>query len=360
MKALLSKLRLPVIQAPMAGHGWTSALAGAVANVGCVGSLGFAYSTPPAIEDDLKAARSLAPKGVLHANFFVYKDPPSSAFANEVEATNALKDLPFCKEHNIQFEIPRKPYFPDLMTQLEPIWKFKPQLLSFHFGIPSAEIISQAKRLGILVGITATSVKEMILIHNAGADFVIAQGIEAGGHRGIMDNFTSTSSSTNENELADENLSLETLIVSIKPHCKLPIIAAGGIMTGYDISRMLNIGVSGVQMGTAFLTCTESGTSPAHRRFLLEGKKDTTFTKHFSGRKARGLKNEFIEKMLNKPFLPFPVQNFMTGSMRKKAKELNNGEYESMWAGSRYRECRNVSAAELINQLELEYKEANK
>jgi nitronate monooxygenase len=359
MKALLSKLRLPVIQAPMAGGPSTLALAGAVASSGCVGSLGFAYSTPQTIESELRATRELAPNGILHANFFVYKDPPSSAFANEVEATNALKDLPFCKENDIKFEIPRKPYFPDLMTQLEPIWKFKPQLLSFHFGIPSSEVLSQAKRLGILVGITATSVKEMILIQNAGADFIIAQGIEAGGHRGIMDNFTSTSSSTKENELADENLSLETLIVSIKPHCKLPIIAAGGMMTGYDISRMLNNGVSGIQMGTAFLTCSESGASESHRRYLLERKKDTTFTKHVSGRKARGLKNEFIEKMLNKPVLPFPVQNIVTGPMRKKAKELNNGEYESMWAGSRYRECRDLSAKELIDQLESEFKEAN-
>ena len=337
-----SQLELPIIQAPMAGGINTPQLACAVANAGGVGSFGFAYNTPQKINDDLVATQALT-KGFINANFFIFTPVALPEFDIQSAAIDALKSLPIDGEYSVS--IPQSPFFPDLNAQLEPVWINRPAILTFHFGIPAAEIIEKAHALGISVGITATSMKEGIAIQNAGADFIVSQGIEAGGHRGVF-----------APDDDDQQLSTSALTRQLANSCSIPIVAAGGIMNGHDIKLALMAGASAAQLGTAFLCCDESGTSPAHRDFILNKRdRGSVFTKGFSGRMARGIDNQFIKLMANQPVLPFPIQNTMTASLRQLAGKTNNGEYQSLWAGESYAKARQMCASELIENLRNEY-----
>lgn len=292
----LSDLKTPIIQAPMAGGLNTPALASAVTNAGGVGSLGFAYSTPQKISEDLKATRDRT-HGFLNANFFIFEPITLPSKADQTAAIKALEALEFGEDFALF--IPEAPFFPDLEAQLAPIWHHKPNMLTFHFGIPPKNIIQKAHSLGIAIGITATNKDEGIAIEKAGADFIIAQGIEAGGHRGMFNHVSK-----------DKSLPLEKLIGELVISTNIEIAAAGGIMNGSDVRIALKLGTSAAQMGTAFLCCDEAGTPKTYREFLLhEQTKKTSYTTGFSGRRAQGIENHFIKMMKNKPFLPFPAQN---------------------------------------------------
>jgi nitronate monooxygenase len=196
------QLKVPVIQAPMAGGINNPVMAAASANAGGVGSFGFAYSTPEKIEADLIATQALT-TGPMNANFFVFSpvDAPNSEEINA--ACASLQELPGA--HGLQLSPPKAPFFPDLEKQIEPIWKIRPAVLTFHFGIPYHSLIEKAKSLGILVGISATNLNEAAQIEKAGADFIVAQGIEAGGHRGIFNPHAT-----------DEKLSAFDLLIQLK------------------------------------------------------------------------------------------------------------------------------------------------
>ena len=347
----LHTLKTPIIQAPMAGGVCTPALVAAVANAGGVGSFGFAYSTPQKIAEDLVAARALmshrssdaeVSTGAINANFFVFM--PVNLPNTEVQqsAQAALQALPIAEEaFNAPPAIPSAPFYPDLHEQIAPVWEQRPDILTFHFGIPDASIVEHAHALGIAVGMTATCVTEAMAIEKAGADFIVAQGIEAGGHRGIFD-------------INDEDDELSTLELTrrLVKQCALPVVAAGAIMDGADIRAALDVGAAAAQLGTAFLCCDESGASSAHKDFLLnQGSRGSVITRGFSGRPARGIRNTFIDHMQDQTILPFPIQNTLTGSMRKWAAQANNGEYQSLWAGTEYHRSRAMPAAELMRAL---------
>jgi len=325
----------------MAGGPNTPEMVSTVANLGAVGSYGFAYSSVEVIERDLKSARtgiSSACTGAINANFFVFNEfevPDAS------EIDKAIKDLNQISGKYLGIKPPSAPYYPDLAIQLEPVWAFRPDIVTFHFGIPDAAIIDRAKSLGIVVGITATCADEAEQIEKADADFIVAQGIEAGGHRGIFD-------PSND----DDSLPCFELISALKQVTKLPLIAAGGIMNSSHVQQALTLGAIAVQMGTVFLTTRESGASQAHKDYLLNQiDRPAVVTRGFSGRPARGINNQFIETMADKPVLPFPMQNSLTGKMRAAASQNNDGEFQSLWAGSNFSECRNETIAELMNRL---------
>ena len=339
----LSDLTLPIIQAPMAGGISSPGLASAVSNFGGVGSFGFAYSTPEEINSTLNITRKLT-KGPINTNFFVFDSVNLPPMVSQTEALNAIKSLPIAK--NLIIDLPDKPYLPDLELQLEPLWLHKPQILTFHMGIPPRDVIDRAKGLGILVGVTATSLYEAGLIEKAGAGFIIAQGIEAGGHRGKF-----------SDNLPDEEASLAHLVEGLSEHVKIPVVASGGLMSGEDVGKMLECGAAAAQMGTAFLCCDEAGTSATYRRFLLNEKdRQTRLTTSFSGRRARGISNLFMELMENKITLPFPVQNTITADIRKRAESIGDGEYLSLWAGTSFEKIRALSAIELMQEIEKELK----
>jgi nitronate monooxygenase len=342
----LTQLALPLIQAPMAGGITTPQLVAAVANHGGVGSFGFAYSTPEKIHADLVAAQSLT-RGPINANFFVFS--PVLLPSDEVQA-NAMQALRSLGVDGVQsLTIPVAPYYPSLMEQLEPVWSARPAILSFHFGLPPDGVIAKAHACGIAVGISATNLAEALAIESAHADFIIAQGIEAGGHRGQFDL-----------QAKDEALSALELTAQLTKHCRIPIVAAGGIMTGFHIKNALAKGAQAVQMGTAFLCCNESGTPPSYRHYLLHKQdRPTTLTKAFSGRHARGIENTFTRAMQDQTTLPFPIQNTLTGSLRQWASAQHDAEYQSLWAGTAYAQVRSMSTKDMMQQLRDEIGQAS-
>ncbi len=340
-----SQLAFPVVQAPMAGGINNPKFAAAVANSGGVGSFGFSYSSPQKISEDLLATKHLT-QGPINANFFVFREVELPDAGVQSNAVSALQKLSLGDECNIC--VPSAPFYPALEDQLRPIWTHRPQILTFHFGIPPQGCIEHAHALGIAVGITATSLGEAIEIQKAGVDFVVAQGIEAGGHRGIFDQSTQ-----------DDSLSTIDLTQMITQNCSLPVVAAGAIMTGLDIRNVLLAGAAAAQLGTAFLCCDEAGSTLAHKDYLLNKQhRGTVLTKAFSGRMARGIRNEFIDKLESCQVLPFPIQNTMTASLRQLAVKTNNGEFQSLWAGSAYSKIRKCSTTDLMKILMEEYSAA--
>lgn len=336
-----TKLAIPVIQAPMAGGINNPLLASEVANAGGVGSFGFAYNTPQKISEDLAATRALT-SGPINANFFVFTSVDLPAQSIQEKAVEALKTLPLIGEYSIS--IPQAPFFQSIEDQLKPVWQHRPEILTFHFGIPPLSAIQTAHSLGITVGITATNLEEAIAIEKAGADFVIAQGIEAGGHRGIFDPNQS-----------DEKLTAIQLTKLLVNKCSIPIVSAGALMDGADIAAALKAGAVAAQLGTAFLCCEESTAASIYKDYLLTHQSRlSVFTKGFSGRPARGIENEFIHLMENKTVLPFPIQNTLTASLRQVAGKTNNGEYQSMWAGQDFKRIRSLNTKDLMLALKRE------
>lgn len=345
----LTQLALPIIQAPMAGGITTPQLVAAVANHGGVGSFGFAYSSPDKIQADLAAAQALT-SGPINANFFIFDAVHLPSVTAQVSAVEALRRLNLGDGDVQAHTIPVAPFYPNLMDQLEPVWSARPAMLSFHFGLPPDGVLAQAHALGISVGVTATSLTEALAIQVAGADFIIAQGIEAGGHRGQFD------WQAEDTELS--TLELTTLLVK---NCHIPIIAAGGIMSGSDIQVILERGATAAQLGTAFLCCDESGAAPSYQHYLLtQQDRPTVMTKAFSGRYARSLENAFTRDMQDQMTLPFPIQNTLTGPMRRWASAQHNAEYQSLWAGTAYAHIRSTSTGVLMQQLRSEIEIAKK
>ena len=338
-----SKMKLPIIQAPMAGGFNTPELASVVANSGGVGSFGFSFTSPEKIDEILNTTKKLT-TGFINANFFVFKPVELPDKKVQEEAIKAIESLSLNEKYEIN--IPKEPFYYDLESQIEATIKNIPSIITFHLGVPSIDIIKKIQTLGIKVGITATNITEAKTIENVGADFIVAQGIEAGGHRGIFDQ-----------ENIDEKISLDNLLIKVLENVSLPVVAAGGIMAGRHIKRVINIGAKAAQLGTAFLTCPEAGTSKIHKHYLLnEQKRKTKITKAFSGRMARGINNKFIEEMSGKKIFPFPIQNSVTTPLRRVSQNKNNGEFINLWAGINFNKVRNLSAKELIKKLAEEFK----
>ena len=329
----------------MAGGITTPQLVAAVANNGGVGSFGFAYSAPEKIHADLVMAQSLT-GGPINANFFVFSPVCLPSEQRQANCLQALRSLGVDPVQSLT--IPVEPFYPDLMEQLEPIWKARPAILSFHFGLPPEGVIEKAHALGIAVGISATSLAEALAIESANANFIIAQGIEAGGHRGQFDV-----------QAKDEMLSTLGLTAQLVKHCRIPIVAAGGIMNGADIQGALLKGAQAAQLGTAFLCCDESGTPSSYRHYLMHKQdRPTTLTKAFSGRLARGIENTFTRSMQDQVTLPFPIQNSLTGPLRQWASTQQDAEYQSLWAGIAFAQIRSMPASTLLEQLRNEIKDA--
>lgn len=340
----LSKLDIPLFLAPMAGGFNTPALVAAVADSGGVGSFGFAYTDPEGIDSALAATRALT-DGLLNANFFIFPEVTAPGSGDQARAIQALGKLP--EAAAVELAPPKPPYAPDLAAQLEPVWAHRPSVLTFHFGIPHALIIDRAHSLGISVGVTATCVQEALAIQAAGADFIVAQGWEAGGHRGCFDP-----------QQPDEQLGVRSLTRRLVETTALPVVAAGGLVRGSDIADVLNAGAVAAQLGSAFLLCPEAGTPNTHRQMLMtQAQRQTAFTRAFSGRPARGLRNRFMDLMHNQPYLPFPLQNTLTGQLRSWAGAAGQGEFQSVWVGTGLGRLRARPAktlvAELIRECEL-------
>jgi len=322
----------------MAGGITTPKFVAAVSNAGAIGSFGFAYSLDEFIDNELIKVRQLT-KNPVNANFFIF--PEQHIVSKKIfdAAVKSLNQLPI--NFDLRHACPEPPYTPSIYDQLEPIWIHRPECLTFHFGAPEKTIIDKAKSLGIIVGVTVTNLLEAETVLKSEADFLIAQGIEAGGHRG---SFSDT--------IFDSRLPTLDLLKLLLRNFELPVVSTGGIMDGFVIRKHLDLGAAGVQMGTAFLCCDEAGTNSTYRKYILEkNDRKTELTKGFSGRWARSIQNEFTEQIKNRDVMPFPLQNILTSKLRTLATKTENGEYQSLWAGENFRKARALSVKDLVTEL---------
>lgn len=336
----LLNIDVPIIQAGMAGGATTPELIAAVSNAGGLGTMGAGYMTPDQIRADIQAIRSISDRPFA-VNLMVVEEVDGDPLEMEY-MKSVFKG--FEKElgeplsfHNVN----TKPQ--SFEDQLNVIIEEKVPVFSFTFGIPKSEHILKLKENGTVVVGTATTVEEALALEAAGVDAIVAQGSEAGGHRGTF------------GTLPEKGMiGTIALIPQMVDQVNVPVIASGGIMDGRGIAASLVLGASGVQMGTAFLTCDESGIDPHHKAAILAGKEDqTVVTRAFSGKSARGIENQFIRDMkaYERDILPYPVQNALTKPLRSLAKKEGNPEFMSLWAGQAASLSREGSADRLMKSL---------
>jgi nitronate monooxygenase len=315
-------LRIPLIVAPMAAGPSTVALVAESSRAGALGSIGAAYSTPAAIEEFAASVRARTDKPFA-INLFLPHPPPAIS-SRELE-----KAIGASANYRTELGLPEPklvpPYEEDFSAQFEAVLRIKPAVLSTVFGLLDAQYLQAAKRARLFVIGTATSFEEARAQEESGADAVVLQGVEAGGHRGIFDP-----------NAEDPKVSMLDLLHACVGKLGIPLIAAGGIMNQQDIRTALGQGAAAVQIGTAFLACEEAGTSAPYKAKLLETQRTTKTTRVFSGRLARGIENRFMREMDARPdaVLPFPAQNKFTRDLRTASAARGSAEFLSLWSGS--------------------------
>jgi nitronate monooxygenase len=333
-------IKLPIVQAPMAGS-QGSELAIAVSNAGGLGSLPCAMLSLDAMLTELAAirARSEAP---FNVNFFCHT-PPSVDAKREAAWRELLS--PYFREYGIDVGedaggASRAPFSAAAADALE---QFHPKVVSFHFGLPSADLVARVKSWGSKVLSSATTVEEARWLERRGVDAIIAQGAEAGGHRGI---FLSEDLTTQVGTFA--------LLPQIVKAVGVPVIAAGGIADAAGVAAALSLGAVGVQLGTAYLLCPEAKTSAVHRAALKSDRAfHTALTNLLSGRPARGIMNRLMAELgpINGAAPAFPLAANALAPLRKKAESAGTGDFSPLWAGQNVGGCKEIPAAELTRTL---------
>ncbi len=335
-------IRVPIIQAPMAGGPSSPELVAAVSQAGALGSLGFAYMQPEAMQRDAQSVRARTDRP-FNLNLFASPQPAAMEPAAQRSAIAAVAG--YYAEMGLPPPEPvRAPYAPDFAAQLAAAEEICPAVLTLHFGGIQLDRVRRFQALGARVGGSATCIAEAEALEALGVDFIIAQGAEAGGHRGshLRDPY----------EAMTGTLALVRLIVR---RVRTPVVAAGGIMDGAGVAAVLALGAQAAQLGTAFIPCPESGASRVHKERVLEAREDETLvTEKFSGKPARGLANRFMREMSKRPQLPFPAQNALTGKLRAAAAQSGNADFVALWAGQAAALSRALPAAELVATLEAE------
>ena len=335
----LFSIEHPIIQAPMAGA-CTPALVAAVSNGGGLGSLGAAPMKPDVLRTQIRKIRALTDRP-FNINLFA---PHSEQFDAEAVPGEAARKLLEKYHEELGLGEPAIPsdIFGPAEEQLEVLIAEKVPVISFHFGI-EAHHVNAIHSAGSKVICSATTVEEAAHLESQGCDAVIAQGSEAGGHRGtFIGNF--------QNAL----IGTMALVPQIVDAISVPVIAAGGIMDARGILACKALGASGVQMGTAFLGCPESGIAEVWRDQLKASSPSRTLvTKVMSGKPARGLSNRYIEDMeaLKEGTMPYPLQYALSSAIRRKAVEQGNPDFLAMWSGQGVGMLKELSAADLLKAL---------
>jgi nitronate monooxygenase len=330
---------LPIIQAPMAGV-QVSALAIAVSNAGGLGSLPCAMLGLDVLRKELEAIKAGTGKP-YNINFFCHAPPAPSA---EREAAWRQALGPYYQEHGIDpATIPagpgRAPFSAEAADILEAC---KPRVVSFHFGLPSPELLARVRSWGSKILSSATTVDEARWLEARGVDAVIAQGVEAGGHQGHF--------------LTDHPMQIGTfaLLPQIVRAVKVPVIAAGGIADAAGVAAAMALGAAGVQVGTAYLLCPEATTSKVHRAALKsEAAHVTALTNLFTGRPARGIVNRIMKELgsINAAVPAFPLAVAPIAPLRAKAEAQGKGDFSPLWSGQNATGCKEIPAADLTLEL---------
>lgn len=332
-------LRYPIIQAPMAGVS-TPELAAAVTEAGALGSVSVGACTPAQAEKMILATQSLT-SGPINVNLFCHASPQRDADREQQWITrfHEIFQLYEAEPPTELHEIYQT--FNGNIPMLEVLLKTRPAVVSFHFGLPDSDTIKQLKTQGITTLASATNLNEVAEIEAKGIDFIVAQGQEAGGHRGMF-----------YPDQPDSMMSTSALVQAIKQVSMLPVIAAGGIMNGAGIAAMLRQGAAGAQLGTAFILCPESSASPSYRAALKsEPAQCTGFTSAISGRPARSLNTAFFQLTQDIPLqdIPcYPLAYSLGKALAGAAVAKGDFGFTAQWAGQGASKARELPARELI------------
>ncbi|WP_377271205.1 nitronate monooxygenase [Peterkaempfera sp. SMS 1(5)a] len=358
-RTLLSRLPHPVVQAPMAGGASTPALTAAVSGAGGLGFLAGGYTSPQALREEIALTRTLtdAPFGV---NVFAPTLPAPHAAQTAARYREELAG----EGERYGTALPPVPDWDDdaYEEKLDVLAETAVPLVSFTFGCPDPDTIARLQSGGTEIAVTVTSPEEAVTALRAGADILVVQGPEAGGHRGSFEPLG----------IADTGPGLLELLPAVRKAveedgARMPLLAAGGVMDGAGLAAVLAAGAAAGQLGTAFVATPESGAHPLHKRALTDPRwtehgafgSSTTVTTAFSGRAARALVNRFVaEHRAAAPTSCFPLVNHLTAPLRRAAAEQGDPDGMALWAGTGHRLARTMPAAELVELLVTELAEA--
>ena len=341
---LLEQLAIkhPIFLAPMAGVS-TPKLTAEVSNQGGLGALGLGACTVEMAREQILATQALTEQA-FQVNFFCHQ----SSFLDPKITDQWIRYLtPQFEKYNAIPPTELKCIYPSCLDHdeyLNLVLETRPKAVSFHFGIPHPHQIRALKQAGIITMVSATNLAEALEIEAAGIDVIIAQGIEAGGHRGIF------------NDTFDSAIKTSDLVQLFKQYCHLPIVAAGGVMNGKQAQRLIKLGAEAVQLGTAFVQCKSSDANAAYRKALF-CKPITQISASISGRPARGLINHWhtkIDHPARPPVAPYPYCYDLAKQLNSVASAHGDYGFGAFWAGSNVAQIREMEAADLINQLLLE------
>lgn len=333
-------IELPIIQAPMAGV-QGHALAVAVSNAGGLGSLPCAMLNVDAMRKELAVIRAQTTKP-FNVNFFCHTQPEPSI---EREAIWRAALSPYFKEYGIDANTiaagpGRLPFSAEAADALSEV---RPAVVSFHFGLPAPDLLARVRSWGAKILSSATTVDEARWLEAHGVDAIIAQGLEAGGHRGMF-----------LSEDLNTQISTFALVPQIVRAVKIPVIAAGGIADPKGVAAAMALGASGVQIGTAYMLCTEATTSAVHRAALKSDAAGVTaLTNLFTGRPARGIVNRIMRELgpISAAVPAFPLATSAIAPLRAKAESLGRGDFSPLWAGQNPSGCKEISATVLTREL---------
>jgi nitronate monooxygenase len=338
---MLFNTQYPLVQAPMAGV-QTSALCIAVSNAGGLGSLPCAMLTADQLRTELQAIQAGVGGRPYNVNFFAHT-PPEIDEARNLTWKNAL--APYYREFGLNTDAfpsgqGRTPFNAASAELLE---EFKPAYVSFHFGLPKPELLNRVKAMGAQIISSATTVEEALWLQANGCDFIVAQGLEAGGHRGHFLNHDLT-----------RQMGTFALLPQIVKAVNVPVIAAGGISNAKGVAAAMAMGAHAVQVGTAYLLADECTTSAVHRKALQsEAARHTALTNLFSGRPARGIVNRVMRELGALSEFPpeFPLATPGIAPLRAKAESLGSGDFSPLWAGQNASDCVAGSAQKITDSL---------
>lgn len=337
----LLNIQYPIIQAGMAGGPTTVDLVVSVSEAGALGTLGAAYMKPGDIRQAVRDVRARTNKPFAVSLFCTNMNDNLEGLQEVQHVLNDMRKELQIEKHGEAVKTPQL-----FEEQLQVLLDEGVLIISTAFGVLPPGAMKVVKEKGITVMMMVTTVNEAILAEQSGADIIVAQGSDAGGHRSTFDVKRFPNGA---------NIGTFSLIPQVVDSVNVPVIAAGGIMDGRGLAAALALGAKGVQIGTAFLPTIESGAHPAYKEALLNSTEESTvITKSFSGRPARGIANTFIKEFEKSAVHPlaFPTQNTVTGDIRKEAAKQNNPEYMSLWAGQGTRLLKgNIRAKEIIENI---------
>ncbi|ALU38836.1 hypothetical protein AS188_02710 [Kocuria flava] len=338
----LSDLRLPVVGAPMAGGPSTPALAAAVTGAGGLGFLAAGYRPVDRLAADVEEVRGRT-DGPFGVNLFV---PDPAAGHPGADLRRAVEDYRRAlapEAERLGAELPAvDPADDDAWAEkLELVERLRVPVVSFTFGLPPQEVLSRLAAAGCTTAVTVASVPEAVDSARAGADLLVVQGPEAGGHRG-----------THRVDAVPGEEPLPALLGAVRAAVDVPLVAAGGIASARDAAALLDAGAAAVQVGTLLLRTPEAGTSAPYREALASGRySGTAVTRAFSGRCARGLRNGFLERYTHMAPAAYPQVNQLTKPLRAAAARAGDPEAIALWAGTGSAAAREAPAAEVVREL---------